>query len=215
MIWIQTYSGLALDLFDPKPEHFSLLDIAHALSRICRYTGHSRDHTSVAEHTCRVSDVVFRRMLAPHSMAVATEAAWAALTHDAPEEASGDVSRPMKLAMRHVARESGREESDFDVIEDRLGRGAAKKLDPFGRAHVWAALVKEVDLADLVTEKVAQLGPSPRPWTHRTQPHGLPIECWDAARARREWLFRAARLAPTEELRDEAKAAMEACGVSR
>ncbi len=50
-VWIQTRAGLAVDLLDPKPSQFSLLDIASSLSRLCRYTGHSRDHTSVAERT--------------------------------------------------------------------------------------------------------------------------------------------------------------------
>lgn len=208
-IWIQTRTGLAVDLLDPKPSQFSLLDIASSLSRLCRYTGHSRDHTSVAEHTCRVSDVLFRRFVSTHSVAIATQVAWAGLTHDAAEAGSGDVSAPLKRAMREIAKETGRTESDFDVIEKRLERAAREKLDPHGHAQHWAPYVKAVDLEDLVAEKVAQLGPPPRPWTDTARPHGLPIECWDATRARREWLLRAVRLAPTQDLRTEAYDALE------
>lgn len=208
MTWIQTYTGAAIDLLDPRPEQFALLDIAHSLSRLCRYTGHSRDHTSVAEHCCRVSDLLFRELLVRQSHALAAQVAWYALTHDAPEQVTGDVSRPLKLAMRDVARAQGREESDFDVVAHRIERACAAKLDPSGRAYLWEAAVKDADLRDLVTEKVAQLGQPPRPWTDTQRPHGLPIECWPAERARREWLFRAARLAPTEELRAEALAAL-------
>lgn len=204
MTWIQTRTGLAVDLLDPKPEQFSLLDIASSLSRLCRYTGHSRDHTSVAEHCCRVSDIILRRLVVTRSLAVAVEAAWAGHTHDAPEQVTGDVSRPMKLAMRDVAHSQGRDESDFDVVSHRVELACRMKVDPYGRAHVWEATVKLVDLEDLVSEKSVQLGPPPRPWTDTQKPHGFHIECWDAPRARREWLMRAIRLAPTQELRNEA-----------
>lgn len=209
MTWIQTRTGLAVDLLDPKPSQFSLLDIASSLSRICRYTGHSRDHTSVAEHCCRVSDVILRRLISTYSLAHAHEAAWAGLTHDSAEEVTGDVSRPMKLAMREVALRHGREESDFDVVAVVIERACRRKVDPHDRAHVWEAIVKQVDLEDLVSEKVVQLGPAPRPWTDTQKPHGFPIECWAPSRARREWLLRAVRLAPTQELRTEAHDALE------
>lgn len=209
MTWIQTRTGLAVDLLDPRPEQIALLDIASSLSRLCRYTGHSRDHTSVAEHCCRVSDILLRRHITTNSPAYAYEAAWAGLTHDAAEEITGDVSRPMKIAMREVARLQGREESDFDVVAAVIERACRKKVDPHDRAHVWEAAVKQVDLEDLVSEKIVQLGSPPRPWTDKQKPHSYPIECWEPSRARREWLLRAVRLAPTQELRTEAYNALE------
>jgi len=40
--WIQTASGVEFDLLEPRPEDVRIEDVAHALSNICRYTGHVR-----------------------------------------------------------------------------------------------------------------------------------------------------------------------------
>ena len=53
--WIQTHSGLAFDLLDPKPDQINIHDIANALSKLCRFTGHVKQFYSVAEHSIRVS----------------------------------------------------------------------------------------------------------------------------------------------------------------
>ena len=49
MTWIQTARRRCVDLADPKPETIVLPDIAHALSRICRYgrKGDERVHGAV------------------------------------------------------------------------------------------------------------------------------------------------------------------------
>ena len=41
MTCIQTYTGIKFDLVNPKPEMVSPVDIAHALGRLCRFTGHT------------------------------------------------------------------------------------------------------------------------------------------------------------------------------
>lgn len=48
--WILTFTGRRFYPLDPRPEDVCLEDIAHALSLICRYNGHSRFFYSVAEH---------------------------------------------------------------------------------------------------------------------------------------------------------------------
>lgn len=84
---IQTASGVYFDLLRPDDGPIQLLDIAAALSKICRYTGHTRYFYSVAEHCVRAS-----RLVPP-------EHAMAALLHDAPEAYLGDVSRPLKALL--------------------------------------------------------------------------------------------------------------------
>jgi hypothetical protein len=48
--WMQTYSGRRFYPLDPRAEELADLDIAHALSLLCRYGGHVERFYSVAEH---------------------------------------------------------------------------------------------------------------------------------------------------------------------
>ena len=51
-------SGNYFDLQDPSASRFEVTDIAHALSNICRFTGHTRQFYSVAEHSVLCSYLV-------------------------------------------------------------------------------------------------------------------------------------------------------------
>lgn len=89
---IKAFSGLVLDLDDPRPEMISADDISHALSQICRFGGHARRFYSVAEHSVLVADVVeaaggdqIEQMIA--------------LTHDAHKAYLGDIPSPLKHAL--------------------------------------------------------------------------------------------------------------------
>lgn len=82
--YIQTYSGGRAWLLDPRPEDIRLLDIAHALSMVCRFGGHSRYHYSVARHSVLVSTICSK------------ENALIGLLHDASEAYVGDVVSPFK-----------------------------------------------------------------------------------------------------------------------
>jgi len=82
--WLLTYRGIIYKPFDPRPEDIDILDIAHALSMLCRYTGHTKFFYCVAEHSLHVSHMV------------PEEFAFEALLHDASEAYVGDMSRPVK-----------------------------------------------------------------------------------------------------------------------
>lgn len=73
----------------------SLKDLATALSRIHRYTGHSK--FTVAQHSVLVSRLVPQTGILP----------LASLLHDAHEGIVGDVSGPAKEAMKAIARQHG------------------------------------------------------------------------------------------------------------
>jgi len=80
-------NGDFFDFNDPFRHEFDIKTIAHALSHVCRYTGHSDKFYSVAEHSVLVSRIV------PES------AALAGLLHDASEAFCGDVSSPLKALL--------------------------------------------------------------------------------------------------------------------
>ena len=82
--WIQTFSGVEFYPLDPRPDEIRIEDIAHALSMLCRFTGHVRRFYSVAEHSIRVCHLCPPR------------AKLCALLHDASEAYLTDLPRPVK-----------------------------------------------------------------------------------------------------------------------
>jgi hypothetical protein len=81
---ITTRSGGVFYPGNPRAEDVRLGDIAHALSQIGRFTGHTSEFYSVAQHCVLVS------YLCPSEYAL-----WG-LLHDAAEAYIGDVSSPLK-----------------------------------------------------------------------------------------------------------------------
>lgn len=84
MSWISTFTGKRFDLLNPQADQICIEDIAHALSQLCRWTGHTRRFYSVAEHCVHVS-----RMVRPEYKLIA-------LLHDATEAYMNDLNRPLK-----------------------------------------------------------------------------------------------------------------------
>jgi hypothetical protein len=56
--FITTSSGIHINPLDPDPSKINIVDIVHALSNICRYGGHCTPFYSVAEHECRLYEIV-------------------------------------------------------------------------------------------------------------------------------------------------------------
>lgn len=84
--WITTFTGKKFYPTTCKPDDICIEDIAHSLSRTCRYNGHCKIFYSVAEHSVRLAQ------LAPDHLKIH------ALLHDAPEALTGcgDVCSRMK-----------------------------------------------------------------------------------------------------------------------
>src|SRR5688572_16807572 len=94
--YLLTASGIRIDLLGPRPEDVTLPDVAHALARICRYTGHVRSaHYSVAQHSVYVSQHLRDQ---GHGLGIQRQG----LLHDAHEAYTGDVASPIKRAMREI-----------------------------------------------------------------------------------------------------------------
>lgn len=132
---VETYSGQYVDLKDPRPETIVLEDIAHALSQICRYNGHTRRFDSVAEHAVMVSQRLERKGLS-------TRTQLGGLHHDDAEAYLGDVVRPLKALLGDLYTEM----SDHmdEVIATALG---LPEIDDVGHAAIkdadnWAIFVE-------------------------------------------------------------------------
>lgn len=135
--WIITNSGQQIALLDPKPEMIHIEDIAHALSNICRFGGHTFLHYSVAQHSWAVSQIV------PEQDALC------GLLHDATEAYIGDMVSPLKHAI-----------PKFKEVEQRLWEVICEK---FGLDNTMPASVKTADLIMLKTERDFYIPPSV-PW---------------------------------------------------
>jgi hypothetical protein len=128
--WIETYSGGKFDILDPEPDQFSIEDIAHSLSLLCRFTGHCKFFYSVAQHSYLGSYLVPEK-----------DALWF-LLHDASEAFIGDANRPLK----HFT-DAGKA---YQTIEANIMRVICKK---FGLPGEQPASVHEADNAMLFAEK--------------------------------------------------------------
>lgn len=141
--WIQTYLGKQFWPLDPQPEDIEIVDIAHALSNLCRFGGHSNWFYSVAQHCVLVS------------LAVPSEFALYGLLHDASEAYLIDVPRPIKHAdgMQVYRRAEARLE---EVIYERFG---LPRLGMKGLGHL-----KTADNQLLRTEQRDLMKPAPAAW---------------------------------------------------
>lgn len=123
---ILTATGDYFDFMHPENSVIDIEVIAHALSNICRFTGHTREFYSVAQHSVRVSKLV------------PPEHALAALLHDASEAYLGDVATPLKRLL-----------PDYAAIEEKVER---RIFTHFGLPYPMHPCIKEADLIMLATE---------------------------------------------------------------
>lgn len=82
---IVTYTGKVFDLLNPSPDMVCIEDIAHSLAYQCRYTGHTREFYSVAQHCVLMAEN-------PDLPGDPLQK----LMHDAAEAYIGDIANPWK-----------------------------------------------------------------------------------------------------------------------
>lgn len=119
--WIFTHSGLPFWPCDPQPDDVRIEDIAHALSQLCRFAGHTRSFYSVAQHSVLVSLLCDPK-----------DALWG-LLHDASEAYLCDLPRPVK----HSDHLTG-----YRALEEQVQAAVARK---FALPESMPASVKSAD----------------------------------------------------------------------
>jgi 5'-nucleotidase len=97
--YIETATGKRFYIDRPT---FEIQDIAHALGNQCRYTGHTKQFYSVAEHSVLVAQIVADLNLGDP---------FEGLMHDAAEAYLSDIASPWKTLL-----------PDYKVLEDRIER---------------------------------------------------------------------------------------------
>lgn len=132
--WSQTISGRMFYPMDPRAEDVDIEDIAHALSFVCRFGGHSQKFYSVAEHSVRVSDAIQQSNGSKAD-------AFFGLLHDAAEAYIGDMIWPLKQSPLVVG---------YREIERRVEDAIALR---FALLLEQPPIVKHFDLVLLATEK--------------------------------------------------------------
>ncbi len=169
--WIQTYGGGRFYPQDPQDGEVSIYDIAHSLSQICRFNGHTTSFYSVAQHS-----IVCSRL------ANDDEVAYFALLHDAAEAYVGDMMRPLKWSGQELGRLFREQEAAVErAISQRFGlvwteelRKEVKRLDDVALAieayHLMTrrSWIAELYLAQrVVTPRLDELLVEYKPWVEQ------------------------------------------------
>lgn len=161
--YMTTYTGQKFWPLDPRAEEVHLEDIAHALSRICRFNGHVRSHYSVAQHAVIVSHLVPQYL------------AFEALHHDDAEAYLADLVRPVK---KHIRQYIKHERALEKVISKR-----------FRFKYPLPAVIHDIDTR-IVADEAESLFISEPSWTKEFNKIGLRIRPIPAFIAKRLYLHR-------------------------
>lgn len=148
---ILTHTGRMVDLLAPDPDDIDPRDIAHALSHLCRFTGHCLHFYSVAQHSVHVACLLPR------------ELRFVGLMHDATEAYVADMATPLKNLL-----------PGYQEIEAGVWAAVATR---FNLPQELPPAVKRADLVMLATEKRDLLPNHPEPWPSlaNVQPDPHPV----------------------------------------
>ena len=156
--WIETYTGKKFWFDRYNPENITIEDIAHALSNVCRYSGHCNRYYSVAEHSYYVS------FLVPPELALE------GLLHDASEAYMADMPSPLKQLL-----------PEYKNIEKEVMRQVAEKFSLEAGFDKYPE-IKQADWAQLKIEAYHLLPSRGKEWYFPDSvgvglvPHGYPPE---------------------------------------
>lgn len=179
--WMQTFTGRRFYPITPASEDVDPVDIAHALSLLCRYGGHVDRFYSVAEHCVLMSQWIEDNATPGDPERARRLALWA-LLHDATEAYVVDVPRPLK---RNLV--------GYREIEGGVMIAIALRFNLPG-----VVMPREVHDADdriLLTERNALMAATHERWAQEDLgPLPVTIYAWAPAEAERRYARRLADL---------------------
>lgn len=103
--FILTYTGKQFLYDEVTPDVIDIRDIAHSLSQLCRYTGHTNLFYSVAQHSLLVSE----------KMPGGPAAKLVGLLHDGAEAYTNDLASPLKRWLQTAECEERSEHYDDSI----------------------------------------------------------------------------------------------------
>lgn len=165
---IRTFTGKMIDPLHPREELIDIHDIAHALSNLCRYTGHTPVLYSVAQHSVYVSYNCKHPLMG--------------LIHDASEAYMNDIAGPVKHHWLMWGYRQAEKRIQKVIYEKYLGKGVVETAD--------------VKFADIAVRRVEQevmfgrLNESDDGMEFFNKPLKDMFVCWAAEKAEHEFMKR-------------------------
>lgn len=144
--WMQMHNGTVMDLCNPDYKDMTIEAVAHSLSNIVRFLGHTDIRLSIAEHSVNVARVL------PNHLKMQ------GLLHDGHECTFGDMPTPWKMVFGPMAREM-----------ERKHRTAF--CERFRTPIDLGPEVKEADLRMLFTEREQVMKNPPKSWGLDAEPY--------------------------------------------
>ncbi len=142
--WIQTFTGKAFNPLVPDSNLLCIEDIAHSLSMVNRFAGHTCEPRSVATHSIDVCSLLARR-------GYSTATQLLGLLHDASEAFLNDIATPVKQS--DVFKQYRIAEQLLQGVIERKFMG----FDPL----VHQGEVRCADMDMLIAERFAFMGEGP------------------------------------------------------
>lgn len=168
---ISTHSGRMFNVLDPQPENLDIQVIAHALSQINRFGGHTTYPYSVAQHSVHCASIAEDRHGGILSALL--------LLHDAAEAYCGDFVRPMKKIVKPL----------YGPVESALQSAVWQKWVGRDPTHEEQGIIHQIDAEMVVAEGIA-IVPGSHTWTKGTiKPAPVNIRRWAPELAKEQFLL--------------------------
>ena len=163
--WIETNTHNTFFYGKRNPENISLLDIAHGLSNLCRYSGQCNHFYSVAQHSC----IIFDTAPMHHKLI--------GLFHDASEAYISDIPRPVKTIIPEIKN-----------LEKQIQLQVAER---FKLDFPWSSQIEILD-SQLMLREAQLLFDGGVSWTvEGLPPLDVDIKSfWSPKRSKREFIYR-------------------------
>jgi len=154
--WIETLSGKRFDLLAPDADAVDLTDLSHSLAHLSRFTGHTARSYSVGEHCLWVWKLIELEYPEDYLLQLLGQ------FHDGHEAYTGDVSGPLKAALRLLesrSRATGDPRftpkpvtSSLDAINARVQRAVLQHFGLTAPTPWQDTVIKGADMRMLSTE---------------------------------------------------------------